>query len=138
MKKILLVSHGEMAEGTKKAAEMIAGKSEQLEALCLSEDGDIEQFKKELSSKFNGYSKESQVIVVADLMGGSPYLAVLEMLGKQNKLNEVVAIAGMNLPLVLSLILSGENSSRDSIKEMIEDSKKYIGMYEESDDDVDF
>ncbi|MFV0479155.1 MAG: PTS sugar transporter subunit IIA [Anaerorhabdus sp.] len=137
MKKVLLVSHGEMAIGTKKAVEMIAGKSDNLDALCLSEDGNIEQLKATLESKINTYG-DNQVVVVADLMGGSPYIATIDVLTRQKRLENSFVVAGMNLPLVLSLVMADE-VDKGSIKAMIEDSKNYILLFEENDDDeVDF
>ncbi|MFV0479931.1 MAG: PTS sugar transporter subunit IIA [Anaerorhabdus sp.] len=137
MNYILLVSHGEMAFGTKKAAEMIAGPSISLDALCLTEDGDINFFKRELEGKLTKYSEEDNWIVVADLMGGSPYITVLECLAQKNILDKVFVLAGMNLSLVLSLMLAKDKLHKEEIKEMIQDSKKYICLFEKQESEED-
>ena len=48
----MLVSHGTMAEGMRRAAEMVFGSLPDVRHVCLSEDKGIAQFEAELSAVF--------------------------------------------------------------------------------------
>ena len=76
---ILVVSHGGLAEGAVRAARMIAGRLEQLHCLCLDEDSGIAEFRERLSEKLSQLSDAGQLVVLADIQGGSPFTQTVEI-----------------------------------------------------------
>ncbi|PAE12238.1 hypothetical protein CHI02_10430 [Niallia circulans] len=117
-KKVFLVSHSKFAEGIKGAVEMIAGKQENLHAYCLMENTSpntlIEQIRNEIKD-------EDQVILLADITGGSMYNEAMSLLVLPN----VKVIGGMNLSLLLNIMLA-DNISDNDLDKMIQDARNGI------------
>lgn len=121
MKNIVLVSHGELAEGVKSSLEMIAGKQENLHTVTLRPDGDNLQFEAELEDKMKTVT--GQTIIVADLLGGTPVNVSLK---KYLENPDVSIITGLSLPLVLECVLGGDRTTAEllaSAKETMVDVK---------------
>ncbi|MGN0070249.1 MAG: PTS sugar transporter subunit IIA [Atopobiaceae bacterium] len=98
-RKIVLVSHNGLAEGVLGAATMICGKSEERCAFGLAPDGSVA----ELGQKVRALALDNaddQVIVLADLLGGSVCNQCLEDLAG---LKNVKIVAGLSLPLLLAI-----------------------------------
>ena len=115
---LLLVSHGDFAKAALASAEMIAGKQEQAIALGLREDTSLEVMEKEI---FQAYEELkvfcSDVIVLCDIYGGTPFNAISRNMLKGM---EVIAYTGLSLPLVIDLALCRELAHEkiaDRIKE---------------------
>ncbi len=103
---IIVVSHGEMADGIQKTIQMIAGEQKNLHFLSLSEDNP-DSFKGELSTIFDKYPKTQSKLVLADLLGGSPYLLTAELIIKEQANCQL--ISGVNLPMIIDSIFSRSN-----------------------------
>ncbi|MBO0438421.1 PTS sugar transporter subunit IIA [Vagococcus fluvialis] len=98
MNNIVLVSHGDMAEGVKSSLEMIVG--EQPNVFTVSLRTDVKQFETDLLSVLE--KLEGKVLVIADLLGGTPANTVVKhFLTDEN----VLIISGMSLPLVIEASL---------------------------------
>ncbi|WP_400243035.1 PTS sugar transporter subunit IIA [Niallia sp. JL1B1071] len=117
-KKVFLVSHSKFAEGIKGAVEMIAGKQDNLHAFCLMENNSpnklIEKIRDEIA-------EEDQVILLADITGGSMYNEAMSLLVLPN----VRVIGGMNLSLLLNIVLA-DNISDNEMDKMIQDARDGI------------
>lgn len=137
MKQILLISHGYMAYGTHEATKMIIGDVNYLNHVCFSSDKDVEVFKKELREKLVDIKDSEQIIVVADLLGGSPYTSALTLLEELEILDKSIVITGMNLALVMQIALTEATLKKTKLKNMIEESKSSIIMYEQISDTED-
>lgn len=96
MDNILLVSHGKMAEGVKSSVEMIIGKQPNLYTISLTEEGDNIQFENDLQERMK--TLQGTVLIIADLLGGTPCNVVLKNYMEQST---VSILAGMSLPLVI-------------------------------------
>lgn len=97
--KVLLTSHGRLAQGIVSSYEFIAGKSTQIETLELDESG-IDSYSERLIQML---SKETEpILILADLKGGTPYNESYKYyLAHKDK---VRIISGVNLPMLLELI----------------------------------
>jgi len=117
-KKVFLVSHSKFAEGIKGAVEMIAGKQDNLHAFCLMENNSpnklIEKIREEIA-------EEDQVILLADITGGSMYNEAMSLLVLPN----VRVIGGMNLSLLLNIVLANTISDNE-LEKMIQDARDGI------------
>lgn len=111
LKEIVLISHGKMAAGVKSSLEMIVGSQAHVHTVSLREDGDKTQFE----SDFLGLMKTLQrpVLVIADLLGGTPCNVATENFLKEE---EVDLMAGMSLPVVLEAALNEKATSTDLIQ----------------------
>lgn len=116
MIKILVVTHGNLAEEFLHTAEIIIGKMEGTKAVCLQEDESlkalttrVEEAVKELSGK------GEEVLVLTDLFGGTPSNAVA--LATRDK--PARCLAGVNLPILLEALLTRQTLQLDSLVPMI-------------------
>ena len=129
--KIILVSHGNLAKGMKNSVNMIIGNTDNCVDFCLQPgESNIE-----LANKVEDYIKNSGknvYIIVADLLGGSVSNAVSRL----NEINDVFLINGMNSGLVISLLLESEKLNEQKIQNIVEESKKGIGLARLSDDNI--
>lgn len=124
MKKILiLASHGKMAEGVANSMSMIIGATENVLAMGLMPG----QNPAEISEKIRDIlceDKERQVIVVADLQGGSVSNALMNLTSYAN----MKLINGLNLGLAISLYLTEGYLCDEEIEAIVEESKECIGF----------
>lgn len=122
--KIILVSHGKLAKGMKDTVEMIAGQQENLEAYeayenGTSDDSFINDLKNSLAS-----SKNADVIVVTDVLGGSVNNEATQLLKDHPNLT---ILTGMNLPLIITLVTTVNSGiSDEKVSEAIDEGKKGV------------
>lgn len=96
MKDIVLISHGDMAQGVKMSLEMIVGQTENVHVVSLRPEGDNIQFENDLRTKIE--TLLGNKLIIADLLGGTPCNVALKL---YSKAEDVEIIAGLNLPLTL-------------------------------------
>lgn len=133
--RILAVSHGVMAEGMVRAVRMVAGNLGFLDYLCLDETCSIEQFKKQLSEKLDSMKDAQQILVLADIQGGSPFTSSVEQLGEKGLLDKSFVIAGMNLPLMLTLAFQQETVTEDALQALIAEAKAGMKLFQNREDE---
>lgn len=109
MAKLILASHGELAQGMKHTAQMIAGNIvEPVEVYCLYPGMNPEDYAKEMRRRIE--ADDEQYLFVCDILGGSVHTALSQLLE-----NERVRIcSGMNLNLVLALLLGEQQEPDDN------------------------
>jgi len=122
MRKIILASHGELANGMKMSVEMIAGEQDNLYAVSMCGTmgpQDVLQKVKEILAE----DETCQAILITDLSGGSVNTALSELLREER----CSLVSGMNIMLVLDIVMSDESSNIDEILESaLRDAKKTI------------
>lgn len=136
MKQIVLVSHGTMAEGMYLAAKMVFGNLPEVSYLCLTEDKDIELFRKELRLLYEQLDREQPVTVLCDIGGGSPYNTTLELLDEMGLIQNASIVSGMNLPFLLLLLMAQDNS-RDTVAGCLGEAQSSLALFgrESAEDD---
>ena len=135
MRGILLVSHGFFAEQLKESLKMIAGPVTNVYAACLEPTDGPEQFMEKLKNLDEELSQYDEVVVFADLLGGSPSNTAFQYyIAREN----YSFIAGMNFPMILTTILS-EDLPVPAIlevgKESIIDVREFTKAMMDSDED---
>lgn len=98
---ILIVTHGEFAEGIKKSAEMIIGEQENFKTLVFTPEMSLDTLTESLKKKIREFSNDYPTLIFVDLFGGSPSNAVAMLLAEG--LN-IQAISGLNLPMLLEVL----------------------------------
>jgi len=120
--KVILISHNDFAEGLRKALEMIMGNLSQLKAYGLQEGENpdllIQKIRQEIAPS-------EQVIILADIFGGSMCNSALRLLDMEN----VTLVAGMNLPLAMEIILM-KPKTKEALDDLIEHVKSGIKRVE--------
>lgn len=142
MKYVLLVSHGTFANGLHSVLEMMAG-SDRNDILStnLINGMTVERFEGEVEKLVQEITQEDQIILLADLIGGSPLITTLNVLSKKDMLKNTMVFGGMNLSLALNAVLMKDVLKQDEFKQvLIEESKESIKEFEldsdGNDDDI--
>lgn len=113
MRAVLLISHGGLAQGVVDSFEMLCGHSDCLYSVCLAYNDGPDDFSRKLRALEGTLSGYDEVLVLADVTGGTPCKAALgEYLAKPH----VHIISGMNLPMVMEAVLG--DSSPEALPEL--------------------
>ena len=72
MKYVILVSHGNFAEGLLDSLKMLTGNHDDVIAIGLKDGITADQFAIDFTEIITKIPKESEIIVLADIIGGSP------------------------------------------------------------------
>lgn len=103
MKYLLLVSHGGFAEGLKTSLAMFAeDKMDQVIAIGLKNGKTVDDFEKDFRQAISGLTTDDSVVVLADIIGGSPLTTACNILDQLGKLENAVVLGGMNLPMAIT------------------------------------
>lgn len=135
MRGILCISHGHYAEAFKESLKMIAGPVTNVYACCLEPSDGPEEFKAKLVALQPELDKYDNILVFADLFGGSPCNTAFQYFFANEKIKFV---AGMNFPMVLTAILSEDMDVPELIaqgQEAIVDVKSFMGAMSRGDDE---
>lgn len=143
MKYVVLVSHGEFAPGLHKAVNMLAGEErEDILSTSLKNGMGADEFAENFKVLLEKVSEEDEIILFADIVGGSPLATAANVIAEAGLLDRTRMIGGMNLPLVLSTVLSKDivddiNEELDSaiIPESREGIKDFTIETEDGEDD---
>jgi fructoselysine/glucoselysine PTS system EIIA component len=112
MRKFLIASHGTFASGIKSSLDIIIGPMENV-FLIGAYTGENKSIEDDLAEVLKQVSKEDELIVFTDLMGGSVTNQVLQYALKEN----VYIVSGFNLPLLLDILLSDPETPVDEVIE---------------------
>ncbi len=96
---ILLAGHGYTAEGMLKTVPMFFSNEKQIDAVSVHENTNLDDFKNEVRQKNSELDTGDGVLILTDLLGGSPCTAVISLMNER-----VDVIAGLNLSMLLSVI----------------------------------
>jgi len=123
---ILVVTHGEMAEGIVHSAKMFTSEAKNVEFLCLMEDMGQDELFDLMYEKMKGLSIDEQFLIFCDIMGGTPF----KISSKFSFNNDNVAVFyGVNLPILVHAILSRGGRSLSSLtSELVEVSHDSLGL----------
>ena len=97
---IVLVSHGSFAKSMIESSEMLIGKSEKLAAISLEPGDNIEEFQVKIAAKAEEMDEGSGVLILVDLLGGSPYNATAKSMFQGN----IECLTGLNLSMLLTAV----------------------------------
>lgn len=100
---IILSGHANFASGMTSSLGLIAGEVENYAYVDFLEGMSQEELDKELNDAISKLSDCKHIVILTDLMGGTPFKrAVLLSLNHDN----IKVVSGTNLPLLLQLCLS--------------------------------
>lgn len=115
MKYLILVSHGDFAKGLKSSLNMLAGQREDVIASGLEDGKTADEFAVVFQQDIAKVQEGDQVVLLADIIGGSPLTTALNVLDKKGMLDQTLVIGGMNLPLALTAVLMKDNLDGDAL-----------------------
>lgn len=120
--KMILASHGKLAEGMKDTLEMIVGKNENIYAFAAYSDGSETKFLEDIQALINE-NQDEQIVIATDVLGGSVNNEMIQLL---NRYPQVYLISGMNLPVIITLATAVCPLTTEMIEEAISMSKEGV------------
>ncbi|MDU1277420.1 MULTISPECIES: PTS sugar transporter subunit IIA [Clostridium] len=116
MKKIIIATHGNMAEGLKDTLEFLVGKMNNLYIVtAYVNDVDID---KEIGKLMEN---DDEIYVLTDLMAGSVTQKFYKYMS-----NNIHIISGINLPLALTIAIQINTDNEIKIERIIKEAKEQI------------
>lgn len=108
----ILVSHGDLAKSILESAQMIIGEQENVSAFGLYPTEDIGGLKDKIEVAIEKV-KDQEIICFTDLFSGSPFNAVVGLMGQY----PISHITGMNLPMILEALMlrMNEENTKEAI-----------------------
>ena len=111
---LLLVSHGELCEYMLHSTAMMTGEAKQAGAVSLKKGESPLDFENRVRHALDKLDTGEGVIVLADVLGGTPYNTV----GLLSREYNLQLITGMNVPMIVQLTLGREEGS--DISELVD------------------
>ena len=96
---MVLVTHGRLATEFIAALEHVVGEQEQVAAVCIGPDDDMEQRRLDILNSVAEVDDGSGVVLLTDMFGGTPSNLAISIMDKA----KVEVIAGVNLPMLIKL-----------------------------------
>ena len=120
--RIILVSHGNLAQAMLDNVEMLMGPQENLAAYGLSRNEKMEDFMDILRKEILCHGAD-HVLFFSDLMNGTPYNALVML---TREFPDLYHITGMNLATVIGGITARNNHQSSSLKRICERTLAYV------------
>lgn len=141
MRYLILVSHGTFAPGLHNALGMMAGSDrEDIRSTSLLDGMDVDTFRTNFAELVGDITPEDEIILTADIIGGSPLTTALDVLTEKGLLGKTLAIGGMNLPLVLTAAFADADTPLDELEAELtgeaKDQIKRFALGGDEDDDI--
>lgn len=122
---MVLVTHGRLAEEFIAATEHVVGAQDNVRAISIGPDDDMEQRRKDIMEAVSAVNDGNGVVLLTDMFGGTPSNLAISMMDQ----GEVEVIAGMNLPMLIKLATVREKSNlREAAAIAQEAGRKYINV----------
>ena len=122
---LVVVTHGRLAEEFLSAAEHVVGPQEQIRAVSIGPDDDMEKRREDILAAAEGVDSGDGVIILTDMFGGTPSNLAIAVMEKANA--EVVA--GVNLPMLIKLAtVRADGDLAEAVKAAHEAGRKYINV----------
>jgi PTS system mannose-specific IIA component len=122
---IVVVAHSDLARELILVAEHVVGKQENITAICIHPEDDVEQCRARIIAAVTQVSVGKGVIILTDMFGGTPSnLAISVMVP-----GEIEVIAGVNVPMLVKLLsIRGVMNIDDAALNAQQAARKYVNI----------
>lgn len=139
MRYYLIVSHGGFASGLAEALGMLVGQREDVLQVSFRDGMALPAFQEQVRQVTAPITAADEVLVLADLVNGSPLTTTMAVLAEGPGLANVRAVGGMNLPMAVAAI-EGEDDPLDeaaeAMKECARGEVKQFNTNADSEDEI--
>lgn len=115
MRYLLLVSHGTFAPGLHSVLDMLVGKHDDILSCSLRDGEGADEYVSELEEVIAPITADDEVLVLGDLIGGSPLTNALNTLAAHGLLAKTRAFGGMNVPMALTAAFDLQSDDLDGL-----------------------
>ena len=122
---LVVVTHGRLAEEFLSAMEHVVGAQEQVKAVCIGADDDMERRRQDILEAAREVDSDDGVIILTDMFGGTPSNLAISVMEKAS----AEVIAGINLPMLIKLAsIRAEKDLNATVKAAHDAGRKYINV----------
>ncbi len=122
---LVLVTHGNLANEFISAMQHVVGPQEQVRAVCIGPEDDMEMRRNEILQKVEEVNSGQGVVLLTDMFGGTPSNLALSVMDRAN----VEILAGINLPMLIKIAsLRKDCDMKKTVEGAQEAGKKYINI----------
>ncbi len=139
MRYLLFVSHGTLASGMTQALGMLVGEREDVRQVAFQDGMGLPAFQEEIEKVIAPMTPEDEIIVLADLVSGSPLTTTMAAISEQLGLANVRAIGGMNLPMAVTAIEEEDSPLDETVAAMMACAAEQVKQFNtnaDSEDDI--
>lgn len=121
---IVLVTHGRLAFEMLNVAQHVVGPQQGVECVGIDPDDDTEVKRHEILEKTSKVDTGDGVIVITDMFGGTPSNLAISIMEERN----IEIISGMNIPMLVKLMRTRNETVPDAVAAAQEAGRKYINI----------
>jgi PTS system N-acetylgalactosamine-specific IIA component len=114
MRYVLLVSHGTMAPGVHSVLRMLLGERDDVLSYSMEDGVSADAFMEGLESVIAPIGEDDSVVVLGDIVGGSPLTNTLNVLTQKGLLAKTIALGGLSLPMAISTLMAVDDGVDDA------------------------
>src|SRR5205823_14226905 len=97
---LVLVTHGRLAVEFRAALEHVVGPQDQIEAITIGPDDDIEERRKDIIEAVRRVDSGEGVAILTDMFGGTPSNLAIPVISRP----KLEVVAGLVLPMLVKLV----------------------------------
>lgn len=126
---LLVTGHGNFASGITSSVDLIAGKQENYQFVDFLPTYNLDDLDREIKKGLENLKNCDSILILCDLLGGTPFNKAAEI---STKMNNVNVVAGTNLSMLLEVTMTRkfENNLDALTNAAIESGTEQIGKYE--------
>ena len=135
----LFVSHGGFASGIAEALGMLVGQRDDVLQVSFRDGMALPAFQEQVRQVTAPITGEDEVLILADLVNGSPLTTTMAVLAEGPGLANVRAVGGMNLPMAVTAIEGQDDPLDEAVEAMKACAAEEIKQFQTetgSDDDI--
>ena len=122
---MVLVTHGRLAAEFIAALEHVVGKQQQVAAICIGAEDDMEARRQDILSRIAEVDTGDGVVLLTDMFGGTPSNLAISVMDRPR----IEVVAGVNLPMLIKLASLRQNEGlQRSVSGAQEAGRKYINV----------
>lgn len=118
MRYLLMVSHGTFAPGLHSVLDMLGSKRDNILSCSLRDGMGADEYVENLKQTIAPIAEGDEVVLLGDIIGGSPLTNALNLLAERGLLQNAVALGGMNLPMAMTVSMGLDTMALDDLKAM--------------------
>ena len=123
---IVIVAHGGLASELMRATEHVVGRQKAMIAISVGPEDDRAARTREICDAADRVDDGSGVVVVTDMLGGSPSNLSLTACKPQNR----KILTGVNLPMLIKLAKSRHLSVDEAVARAADAGRRYINSFD--------
>lgn len=141
MRYLVLVSHGTLAPGMHSVLTMLGGRREDVMSASLEDGMGADEYIARLNEALAPVAAEDELVLLGDIIGGSPLANALNTISEKGLLGSTVAFGGMNLPMAMTALMGLQTASLDALAQSMlqeaHDGARQLEIVPAADDDED-